>query len=73
MADTDHGELIHATGLAISLIGMLLEGRAVLPKGEFSRHIANLAEVTHEVDPGQGDILARWAAISSEVSAALRQ
>lgn len=72
MADTDHGELVQATGMALSLIGMLLEGRAVLPKGEFSRHIANLAVVTREVDGAQADILARWAAISAEISSAAR-
>lgn len=73
MADTQHGELVQATGLALSMIGMLLEGQAVLARGEFSRHIANLAAVTGEVDAAQGDILARWAAISAEVSRATRE
>lgn len=68
MVETDNSELVQATGLAISLIGMLLEGREVLPKGEFSRHMANLARVTAETDPAQGDILERWAAISAQLS-----
>ena len=67
MADTDHAALVEATGLAISLIGALLEGHAVLPKGEFSRHIANLAVVTGEIDAAPGDILAQWAAIAAQV------
>lgn len=70
MVEAENSELVQATGLAISMIGMLLEGREVLPKGEFSRHIANLAHVTGEIDPGQGDILERWAAISALVSRA---
>ena len=67
MAEPEHTELVQATGLAIALIGLLLEGKAVLPTGEFSRHIANLAHVTAEVDPAQGDILAAWAEISAQV------
>lgn len=70
MSDTDDDTLGQATGLAISMIGMLLEGRDVLPKGEFSRRIANLAHVTGEVDPAQGDLLQRWAAISAQISRA---
>lgn len=70
MVKAENSELVQAAGLAISMIGMLLEGRDVLPKGEFSRHIANLAHVTGEIDPAQGDILERWAAISALVSRA---
>ena len=68
MVETDNNDLVRATGLAISLIGMLLEGREVLPKGEFNRHMANLARVTAEVEPAQGDILEGWAAISGQFS-----
>lgn len=68
MDETDTGDLVQAMGLAISLIGMLLEGHEVLAKGEFSRHIANLAHVTGEVDLAQADILTRWAAISGQLS-----
>lgn len=67
MDETENSELVQATGLAISLIGMLLEGREVLARGEFSRHIANLAHVTGEIDAAQGDILERWAEISAQV------
>lgn len=68
MVETDNSDPVHATGLAISLIGVLLEGRDVLPRGEFSRHMANLARVTSEVEPAQGDILEGWAAISAQFS-----
>ena len=67
--ETETSDLAQATGLAISLIGLLLEGRAILPKGEFGRHLANLAQVTAEVDVGQGDILEHWAAILAQMSA----
>jgi hypothetical protein len=67
MVETDNSDLVHATGLAISLIGMLLEGREILPKGEFSRHMANLARVTADTDPAQGDILEQWATITARV------
>lgn len=67
MVETDDSDLVHATGLAIALIGMLLEGREVLPKGEFNRHLANLARVTAEVEPAQGEILRGWAAISAQI------
>jgi hypothetical protein len=70
MVETDNSDLVHATGLAISLIGMLLEGREVLPKGEFNRHLGNLARVTAEVEPTQGDILERWAEISAKIGRA---
>ena len=67
MAEMEHTELVQATGLAIALIGLLLEGQAVLSQGEFSRHIANLAVVTGESDPVPGEILAQWAAIAAQV------
>ena len=35
MAETEASDLVEATGLAIALIGSLLEGRGLLPKGEF--------------------------------------
>lgn len=70
MNDTDTDDLVQATGLAIALLGSLLEGARVLPKGEFSRHMANLAIVTHETTPDQGDILDQWAAMVAQISRA---
>lgn len=72
MSDTNTDDLAEATGLAISLLGSLLEGADVLPAGEFSRHMANLAGVTRETAPEQGDILDRWAAVAALVSRARR-
>ena len=67
MAQIEQSELVRATGLAVALIGLLLEGHAVLSKGEFSRHIANLALITGEDDPLPGEILTHWAAIAAQV------
>lgn len=71
MAETEDSDLAEATGLAIALIGSLLEGRGLLPKGEFSRHLSNLGQVTGETDAAQGGLLDRWAALSAQISAAL--
>lgn len=72
MAQTHSEDLDQATGLAISLIGSLLEGAKVVPRGDFALHLTNLAAVTHETDPDQGDILGRWAALSERVGKTLR-
>ena len=71
MAETEDSDLAEATGLAIALIGSLLEGRGLLPKGEFSRHLSNLGQVTGETDAAQCGLLDRWAALSAQISAAL--
>lgn len=68
MNDVD--DLVQATGLAISLLGSLLEAADVLPDGEFSRHLANLASVTRETASEQGDILDQWAAVADLISRA---
>lgn len=70
IADTEHNDLVQATGLAIALIGSLLEGRGLLPKGEFNRHLANLGQITGETDAAQGELLDGWAAISAQASRA---
>lgn len=72
VSDTDRDDLIQATGLAVSLIGSLLEGAKVLPGGEFGRHMANLASVTRESDRAQGDILDQWADMAALVSRSRR-
>lgn len=71
MAETEDSDLVEATGLAIALIGSLLEGRGLLPKGEFSRHLSNLGQVTSETDAVQGELLDRWAALAAQVSRAI--
>lgn len=68
MGEMHENDLMQATGLAVSLIGMLLEGNGVLPKGAFSQHLAILAKVTGETDGAQGDILERWADVAVQVS-----
>lgn len=67
MAEPYSDDLTQAAGLAVSLIGSLLEGANVVPRGDFAQHLANLAAVTHETNPNQGDILDRWATLSERV------
>ena len=68
MNDTDTDDLAQATGLAVALLGALLESAHKLPKGEFSRHMANLASVTRETAREQSYILNEWAAIAAQIS-----
>lgn len=70
MAETYSDDLVKATGLAVSLIGSLLEGAKVVPRGDFAQHLANLAAVTRETNPDQADILERWAMLSESVGRA---
>lgn len=70
MAETYSDDLAQATGLAVSLIGSLLEGAKVVPRGDFAQHLANLAAVTHETHPDQGEILDRWVMLSERVGKA---
>ena len=65
--DRDADALVHATGLAVSLFGSLLERAGTLPRGEFSQHLALLARVAAETDPRAGDILQGWTAMAAQV------
>lgn len=68
MNEPDTDDLTQATRLAVALLGALLESAHKLPKGKFSRHMANLASATHETAPEQGYIPDREAAIATQVS-----
>jgi hypothetical protein len=68
MDRTIENDLMQATGLAVSMIGVLLEGKGVLPAGEFSAQLALLAGITRETDRAQSDILKRWADVAAQVS-----
>ena len=58
-------DLLHAQGLALALVGGLLEGAGLIGEGEFGRLLGLLAAVTAETNDSQGDILAAWAGIAS--------
>lgn len=73
MDEMDDADLAQATGLALALVGVLMEGHGVLKRGEFSRHLANLAIVTRETDADQGDLLSRWAATAAQVGGISRR
>lgn len=68
MAQVDVDDMVQATGLVVALLGSLLEGAEVIPRGEFGRHLANLAAVTHEANSAQGEILDLWATLAKQVS-----
>ena len=58
-------ELVRAEGLALALIGTLLESRGVVARGEFSRLLGLLATVTAETEEVEGQILAVWASMAA--------
>lgn len=66
-ADSD---LVQAQGLALALVGSLLERDEPIPRGEFSRYLSVLAEVTRETSERQADMLAAWAELALKASAA---
>lgn len=66
---SDEHDLIQAQGLALALVGQLLERDQPIPRGEFSRYLAVLAEVTRETSGPQGAILSTWAELAQRVSA----
>ncbi len=63
-------DLVRAHGVALALIGKLLEGAGSIPSGEFSRLLGLLAVVTSETEVRQGDILAVWASMARSVDLA---
>ena len=65
--DQDADALVHATGLAVSLFGSLVERAGILPPGEFRHHLALLARVAAETDPQAGEILKGWTAMAAQV------
>jgi hypothetical protein len=65
----DDHDLIQAHGLALALVGQLLEREQPIPRGEFSRYLAVLAEVTRETSERQGAILSTWAELALRASA----
>lgn len=61
-------DIIQALGLALAIVGSLLERKGRIPHGEFSRCLALLADVTDESNGRQGQILSEWANLCSHVS-----
>ncbi len=60
-------DLIRAQGLALAMVGALLERSGVTPCGEFSQHLAMLAVITGETSAAQGEILGLWAAMTRDI------
>jgi hypothetical protein len=66
----DDYDLMQALGLALAMIGALLEREGPIPRGEFSRLLAVLAGVTSENSNEQGEILSGWAALAEKAHTA---
>ena len=58
--------LVRAQGAALALIGVLLEREGVVAHGEFSRMLGLLAVAASETDVDEGEVLAVWAALTSD-------
>ena len=65
MTEDDH-DLAQALGLALAMIGTLLERERPVQRGEFSRLLAMLACVTSETSSEQGQILSMWATMTEK-------
>ena len=58
--------VIRAQGVALALVGTLLEREGIVPVGELARLLGLLAVLSAETDKAQGDVLAVWAALASD-------
>lgn len=70
MEDPDTGDLVQALGLAVAMMGAMMEGARVVPRGEVGRKLAMLASVTRETEPVQADILKQWAVMAAQAGGA---
>ena len=61
---------VRAQGIALALIGSILERKGGLPSGEFSRLLGLIGAATAETDREAGDLLGVWAAFSAPAGAA---
>jgi hypothetical protein len=59
-------DLVQAHGVALALIGRLLELHGLAAAGEFGTLLGLMAKVTGEAYPRQGDILATWSDMVSD-------
>jgi hypothetical protein len=69
VTDDEH-DLVQALGLALAMIGALLECERPIPRGEFGRLLTMLAGVTSENSSEQGQILSTWATLAEKAHSA---
>ena len=70
--DMDLEPIVRAQGIALALVGTLLERPAGgVPKGEFSRLLGLMATLTDETDPEAGEILAAWTVVATATAKSL--
>lgn len=71
MTDVDELNLdpiVRAQGIALSLIGAVLERQGGLPKGEFSQLLGLMSTLTAETDTDAADILAAWTIVAKQAT-----
>jgi len=66
----EYHDLIQAQGLALALVGSLLERDEPVRRGEFGRYLTVLAEVARESSDRQAEILSAWAELAFRAGAA---
>jgi len=64
MVDATPSELMRAQGHILVFLSSLLERRGIVAAGEFAMLLQLYAEVVAESEPGEGAILAYWAAVT---------
>ena len=64
MVDPTPGELMRAQGHFLVFLSSLLERRGVVAPGELANLLGLYADVVAESEPGEGAILAFWAAVA---------
>jgi len=71
MTDIDELNLdpiVRAQGVALSLIGAVLERQGGLPKGEFAQMLGLMSTLTAETDTDAADILAAWTLVAKQAA-----
>ncbi len=66
MVDPTPAELMRAQGHFMVFLSSLLERRGVVAAGELANLLRLYADVVAESEPGEGAVLAYWAAIARQ-------
>jgi hypothetical protein len=65
----DLDPMVRAQGIALAVVGSILERKGGLPTGEFSRLLGLIGAATAETDPEAGNLLGVWSAFSAPIAA----
>jgi hypothetical protein len=61
-------DLVGAQGKLMAFLAAILQRKGVMGSGEFAALLDAYAETIAETDPGEGRLLARWAATVSQTT-----